>query len=114
MGDLIIMLVFGIIILIAGLALLVISILLCFGFINLLHDYHRNNVKTEDERKLGLSTGLSLMFGSFGFISSGIVAIAMKSESVIYLPLILLFVPLIISIVFCIIFIKKYNGSLFG
>ena len=79
MGDLIIMLVFGIIVLIAGVALLVISILLCLGF-----------------------------------ISSGIVAIAMKSESVIYLPLILLFVPLIISIVFCIIFIKKYNGSLFG
>ena len=108
------MLFFGIIVLVAGVALLVISILLCFGFVNLLHDYHRNNVKTEDERKLGLSTGLSLMFGSFGFISSGIVAIAMKSESIIYLPLILLFVPLIISIVLCIIFIKKYNGSLFG
>lgn len=108
------MLVFGIIILIAGVVLLVISILLCLGFINLLHDYHRNNVKIEDERKLGLSTGLSLMLGSFGFISSGIVAIAMKSESAIYLPLILLFVPLIISIVFCIFFIKEYNGLLFG
>ena len=108
------MLVFGIIILVAGVALLAISILLCFGFINLLHDYHRNNVKPEDERKLGLSTGLSLMLGSFGFISTGIVAIVIKSESVIYLPLILLFVPLIISVAFCIIFIKKYNGSLFG
>ena len=66
------MLVFGIIVLIAGVALFVISILLCLGF-----------------------------------ISSGVVAIAMKSESVIYLPLILLFVPLIISIVFCIILSKN-------
>ena len=108
------MLVFGIIVLVAGVSLLVISILLCLGFVNLLHDYHRNNVKPENKRKLGMSIGLSLMFGSLGFISSGLVAIIIKSESIIYLPLILLFVPLAISIILSVVFIKKYNGSLFG
>lgn len=105
------MLVFSIIVLIAGVALLVLSILLCLGFINLLHDYHRNNVAPKNKKKLGLSVGLSLLFASLGFISSALVSIFLNSESLIYLPLILLFVPLAISIISCVIFIKKYNGS---
>ena len=45
------MVAYGIMLLITGLSILVMSILLILGHVNLLHDYHRNNVKTEDEKK---------------------------------------------------------------
>ena len=108
------MLAFGIGVLIGGVILLVVAIFLCCGFVNLLHEYHRNNISPDNERKLGLSIGLSLIFGSSGLISSGLVSVIVRAESIIWLSMILLFVPLVISIVLCIVFIKKYNGSLFG
>ena len=105
------MIAYGIIFIITGLALLVMSILLILGHVNLLHDYHRNNVKKEDERKLGIAAGLSLLLGAFGAISSGISSFFWTEDmKFIYLLLIFL-IPFTISVILMIIFIKKYNGK---
>lgn len=63
---------------------------------------------------MGLSIGLSMLIGTLGMISSGIVSIVTNNESIIVLPILLLIIPLIITIVLSLIFVKKYNGSIFG
>ena len=108
------MIVYGIIILITGIIVLILSISLFLGHINLLHEYHRTNVKEEDRKKMGLSIGLSMLVGTLGMISSGIVSIVTNDESIIVLPILLLIIPLIIAIVLSLLFVKKYNGSIFG
>ena len=106
------MIVYGIILLLTGLALFVIAILLIFGHINLLHDYHRNDVKKEDERKLGKSSGLSLLLGALGAISSGISAF-FWTEDMKFIYLFLIFIiPFTISVILMLLFIKKYNGKI--
>ena len=108
------MVVFGICTLIAAAILLVISVLLCCGFTNILHDYHTTNVKEEDRKKMGLSIGLSMLIGALGMISSGIVSIVTNDESIIILPIMLLIVPLVLSIILSLVFVKKYNRAIFG
>lgn len=49
------MIIYGVSFLVGGIIMLVFSILLCFGFINLLYSYHRNDVKKVDKKKFGLS-----------------------------------------------------------
>ena len=103
------MVIYGIIVLLAGIGVLVISVLLCLGHIELLHDYHRNNVNEKDFKIFGLKTGLSLMLGSLGMISSGLIAIITRNESLSLLIMLLLFIPLFISIVLLVIVIVRYN-----
>lgn len=104
----------GIILSAVGAALLVIAILLCLGHIGLLHDYHRNNVKEENARKLGWSMGLSLSLGAFGAIASGVIAIVKNDESIWLLLLLIYLIPFFLSVVLMLIFTKKYNGKIFG
>ena len=108
------MMIFGISVIIACAIFLVIAILLCCGLISILHDYHTTNVKEEDRKKMGLSIGLSMLVGTLGMISSAIVSIVTNDESIIVLPISLLIFPLIIAIVLSLLFVKKYNGSIFG
>ena len=105
------MIAYGIILLITGLSILVMSILLILGHVNLLHDYHRKDVKKEDEKKLGKASGLSLILGAIGAISSGISAF-FWTEDMKFIYLFLIFIiPLTISVILMIIFIRKYNGK---
>jgi len=105
------MVAYGIIFIITGLLLLVISILLILGHIKLLHDYHRNNVKKEDKKKLGRASGISLLLGSVGAIISGISALIWQ-ENIKFIFLFLIFIiPFIISVFLMIVFIRKYNGK---
>ena len=108
------MLSFGIIVLAVGVLLLIISILLCFGFLNLLHEYHRNHVKEEDKKKFALSMGLSLLISALGMIASGITAIIVNNDSIELVTMLLVVVPLFVTIVFSLFFVKKYNGQIFG
>lgn len=63
---------------------------------------------------MGLSIGLSMLVGTLGMISSDIVSKVTNDESIIVLPISLLIIPLIIAIVLSLLFVKKYNGSIFG
>ena len=106
------MVTYGIIFILTGISLLVFSILLIRGNINLLHDYHKENVKKEDEKKLGKACGLSLLLGSLGTITSGVLSIIFR-EDIRFIFLFLIFVvPFTISVVLMLFFIKKYNGKI--
>ena len=105
------MIAYGIITVIVGISLLVMSVLLILGHVNLLQDYHRNNVKKEDEKKLGKTSGISLLLGSLGAISSGISAF-FWTEDMEFIYLFLIFIiPFTVSVILMVIFIKKYNGK---
>ena len=108
------MIIVGIIIIVSGLALLIISILMMFGKVNLLHSYHRENVKEEDKKMFGITTGLSLSIGALGIIASGILDLIYLDNLSILAFLLTMFIPLGISIILVLIFIKKYNGSIMG
>lgn len=108
------MLGYGIGILCGGALLLVFAILLCFGHVGLLHEYHRENVSEEDYKKYGLLLGLSLMVGSLGMISGGIIAIVVNDTSVLLLSILLFVISLVISIIAVLLIIKKFNGNIFG
>lgn len=102
----------GIIIIVSGVALLVMSILMMLGKISLLHSYHYENVKEEDKKKFGLLTGLSLSLGSLGLIASGILDLIFLDNLSLTLFLLTMFIPLGISIILVLIVVKKYNGSI--
>ena len=108
------MIIYGISFLVGGIILLIFSILLCFGFVNLLHDYHRNNVKEVDKKKFGLSVGLSLAITAISMTSIGIISLIIRKEFIIIWTLVAFAISFAISTVLLVIFIRKYNGSLFG
>ena len=108
------MIAYGIILTIASTIICVLSVCLCFGKIGLLHSYHRENVKEEDKKALSLSTGLSLLFGGLGMMTSGLLALIFRESISTYIILGILFVSLFISIILLFIFIKKYNGKIFS
>ena len=105
------MLLYGIIVLLAGLAMLVVSILICLGHTNLIHEYHQNNVKEEDKKKFGLSMGLSLSLGSLGMITSSLIALLSNDESLFVVTILILLIPLFLSIILLFIFTIKFNGK---
>ena len=108
------MIIVGIIIIVSGLALLIISILMMFGKVNLLHSYHRVNDKEEDKKMFGITTGLSLSIGALGILASGILDLIYLDNLSILAFTLTMFIPLGISIILVLIFIKKYNGSIMG
>lgn len=106
------MVAYGIILLITGLSILVMSILLILGHVNLLHDYHRTDVKKEDEKKLGRTSGISLLIGALGAISSGISAFFWTEDMKFIFLFLIFIIPFIVSVTLMLIFIKKYNGKI--
>ena len=106
------MIAYGIITIVVGMALCVLSVCLYAGDIELLHSYHRENVKEEDRKALGISTGLSLLVGGLGTTTSGLLALIFRENINSYIVLAILFGSLFVSIVLLFIFIKKYNGKI--
>ena len=103
------MIVYGIIILTVGIIIQILSILFFLGHINLLHEYHRTNVKEEDKLIFGRKIGICLSIMSIGMLSSGVIALI--DSTLDALALILLFVSLFISIILLVVTIIKYNGK---
>ncbi len=98
--------------LVAGLALSIISIFLSLGHINLLHEYHRYNVSEENKKRYGLSIGLSLLIGGVGMTISGLISIIVNNEAIMGYMMIVAYVPLFISIILAFIIIKKFNKTI--
>ena len=106
------MIIYGLILLLVGILFLILSILLCLGKIELLHEYHRENIKDNDKKTFGLLTGLSLMISSFGFITSGLLSLVLGEKANPNFTTIFFCAHLFVSIVLLLIFIKKYNGKI--
>ena len=110
----IVMVAFGVITIIVGVGILTLSIFIMLGKINLLHSYHRENVKEEDKKIFALLTGISISIGGVGILISGILDIIYLDKLPLLTYNLVMFIPLGISIILVLIFIKKYNGSIMG
>lgn len=108
------MVAFGVIAIIVGAGILTLSIFIILGKINLLHSYHRENVKEEDKKIFALLTGISISIGGIGILVSGILDIIYLDKLPLLTYNLVTFIPLGISIILVLIFIKKYNGSIMG
>lgn len=110
----IVMVAFGVIAIIVGVGIITLSIFIMLGKINLLHSYHRENVKEEDKKIFALLTGISISIGGIGILASGILDIIYLDKLPLLTYNLVMFIPLGISIILVLIFIKKYNGSIMG
>lgn len=110
----IVMVAFGVIAIIVGVGIITLSIFIMLGKINLLHSYHRENVKEEDKKIFALLTGMSISIGGIGILASGILDIIYLDKLPLLTYNLVMFIPLGISIILVLIFIKKYNGSIMG
>ena len=108
------MIIYGIIVLTVSIPFLAIAVLLMLGKANLIHSYHQENVKDEDKKKISLLIGIALLIASLGMMTSSIMALILKESISPYIYLAILGASLLISIVFILIVIKKYNGKIFS
>ena len=108
------MIIYGIIVLTVSIPFLAIAVLVMLGKANLIHSYHQENVKDKDKKKFSLLIGIALLIASLGMMVSSIMALILKESVNPYIYLVILGVSLLISIVFILIVIKKYNGKIFS
>ena len=108
------MIIYGIIVFAVSIPFLAIAVLVMLGKANLIHSYHQENVKDQDKKKFSLLIGIALLIASLGMMVSSIMALVLKESISPYIYLVILGVSLLISIVFILIVIKKYNGKIFS
>ena len=86
------------------------------GNINLLHSYHRNNVKEEDKKPLGKRVGISMIIIAVSIIANGVLTFlstALNNWVLEAVGLGILIVGLAVGLGLTIYAIKKYNGKIF-
>lgn len=95
-----------------GLMLIIFGILIAFfKKINLIHDYHVQNVKEEDKNNYLSLIGISLIIIGISIICMGILLIILTNKKLAFIPLV---GGLLIGIIIIIIAQKKYNGGIFS
>ena len=97
------MIIYGIIMIILGLGVLVAGVFLFLGHLNLLNEYHRNNVTEDNKTKYARISGIIVCFGSLSIIASGILGFILTEESFWIMVVVLFFIVA-----------KKFNGKVFG
>lgn len=101
---------------IVGIACIVIGIINMSGNINTLHSYHRNRVRPEDVKKLGLLVGIGMMLCGIGAIAlgTGMLTFELTSKN-IYLTISYIVFGTLMGggLLTTLISISKYNKGLF-
>ena len=104
------MILFSVITIVVGLLLATLATLLCIGKTFLINDYHRDNVPAEKMKIFGISLGFPLYFMSLGFLVGGILGLTAGLVIPQYAYFLIIFIPVVISIIAMFIIIKKFNG----
>ena len=99
-----------------GIMCIVFGIISTTGNISLLHSYHRDNVKEEDKKPLGIRVGIGLIIQGLALLVYGV--LMMLSELLIIssltsIALAVLLVGTVFGIIITLVAIKKYNKSIF-
>lgn len=82
------------------------------GNISLLHSYHRNRVKKEDEPIMGKICGIGMLVIAFSLIAQGVLLIV-DATAFDSIAMLILYVGLAIGIVLNFYAIIKYNKGVF-
>lgn len=97
---------------IIGVLFIGIGISNCKGNISLLHSYHRNRVKKEDEPIMGKICGIGMLVIAFSLIAQGVLLIV-DPTAFASIAMCILYAGLAIGIAFNFYAIIKYNKGLF-
>ncbi len=90
---------------------IVVGILVFCGNTDLIHDYHRKNVK--DFNGYGRGMGKCIIGMGVSFLSGAIIAILIKNDTGVLISVAAATVGFIIAFLFTLKVQKKYNGGLF-
>ena len=107
------MIVYSIIMFVTAVLFLAFGIAVYNGNTDLIHDYHRTNIKESELQEYGraFAKGLFAMFATL--LISGIIALFGEESLIMAASLVVLFVGLIVSVMVLLKVQKKYNGGLF-
>ena len=105
------MVLYSIIMLLAGVPFLLISLAIYRGNTDLIHDYHQK--KVTDKTSYGKEFGRAMLVISASLLLSGIVALLGDSKGIVTIALSVLFVGLIVGIISIVAVQRKYNNGIF-
>ena len=105
------MVLYSIIMLLAGVPFLLISLAIYRGNTDLIHDYHQK--KVTDNTSYGKAFGRAMLVISASLLLSGIVALLGDSKGIVTIALSVLFVGLIVGIISIVAVQRKYNNGIF-
>ncbi len=86
------------------------------GNISLLHSYHRNNVREEDKKSLGICVGIGMIIIGISLLIYGVLMFISELFALPFLISIALGIMLVgiaVGLVITLIAIKKYNKTIF-
>ena len=99
-----------------GVILAVFGIIHMTGNVSLLHSYHRERVRKEDEKPLGLRVGIGLIIISLAIIAFGVLSfLAERREQPLLAGIAtgVMVAGLVIALPIILLAIKKYNKGIF-
>lgn len=93
-----------------GILFLVMGIMIYRGRISLIHDYHYSNVKEQDRHKYCKEMGKGMLTLAVGIIAAAVASVF----NIVWIMLVLIFVPIIPAFMIFNKAEKKYNGGWFS
>ena len=105
------MVLYSIIMCLAAIPMMIISIAIYQGNINLIHDYHQT--KVTDKAAYGKAFGKAIFVVSMALLLSGIIGLFGDSEAIAMIAVAVLFIGLFIGIAWIVAVQKKYNNGIF-
>ena len=99
-----------------GVVFIIIGILNLRGNIKMLHSYHRDRVKEEDKKPLGIRVGIAMLIIAVSIITNGVLtylSLILRNSILEYVGMGILGVGLAVGLAINLYAIKKYNGKIF-
>ena len=105
------MLVYSVIMFIMSAVFAGVSVAICKGKTDLIHDYHQT--KVSDKAAYGRAFGKAMLVIAMAMLSSGIIGLFGDSEKIAMISVVILFIGLAVGIACIIAVQKKYNNGIF-
>ena len=99
-----------------GVLCIVLGAINATGNISLLHSYHRNNVREEDKKSLGICVGIGMIIIGISLLIYGVLMLISELFALpvlISIALGIMLVGIVVGLVITLIAIKKYNKTIF-
>ena len=103
---------YAIIMFLAAVLLFAVGAAIYRGRIDLIHDYHQDQVKEEEKPAYGRAMAKGLFVMAAGMLLSGVIALFDESKAYVMAGTGVLFACIIVSIIILVKVQKKYNGKI--
>ena len=102
---------FAVIMSAAAVLLFAVSYAIYRGRVDLIHDYHQDQVKEKDKPAYGQAMGKCLFVMSAGMLSCGIISLFGDDKGYVLAGIAVLFACIIMSVIMIVKVQKKFNGK---